>query len=555
MGFQNPSLTAFCAIFLLSVPAFSLDFWSEGPSQEIAAQIAARMTAEELAGQVLMIGYLGDSVSSATWDWVARKGAGGIKIFGWNANDLKKLVLSIRTLQSATQENRFKIPLLIATDQEGGWVRHIRGSTSQTPGNLAIGSSGLPYDAFKTGFYIGEELKALGINMNFAPTVDIYTNKEAHVIGPRAFSSDPVQVAVMSVAFYKGLEQARVIATAKHFPGHGNASEDSHGRLPEIRGNYEDLKHRELIPYAYLIKEGIPAIMSGHLWFPEITGKAEPASLSPFFVEKVLRNDLAYTRLVITDDLFMEGARPDSLGFDEAVEKSLRAGNDMALLSQPAAAQEAAWKRLAEKAKKDPSFEKRLRSAAQTIIRIKLEYLKGTGSVPLTPSLTGLAARIPDPEGRGFFFEQAARSVAVVKKDRIPLPTGQEVLVIGPYEGFFEAFRERFGQARFLPYGYNPFFQFEKSVRDRMLLDAASAKTIVFNLVTPGSLFLLKALEPFKQKLTVVSLLTPIYLRETPWVSSAIAAYGANRDSFEAAVAVLAGDFVPTGKVPLPLEP
>ncbi|MFW5712804.1 MAG: glycoside hydrolase family 3 N-terminal domain-containing protein, partial [Spirochaetota bacterium] len=160
-----------------------------------AERLVAAMSDTELLGQVFLLGYFGQTPSPQILDWIRDKHIGGVKIFGWNAENLQELGRSIGIMQSAATESGLRIPLFIATDQEGGWVRHIKGDTSITPGNLAIGATSLPYDAYYTGLYIGKELRSLGINMNFAPTVDIYSKENAHVIGPRAFAEDPLTTA------------------------------------------------------------------------------------------------------------------------------------------------------------------------------------------------------------------------------------------------------------------------------------------------------------------------------------------------------------------------
>ena len=248
-------------------------FFGSGEKSVHAATLVRNMSDPEVLGQVLMLGYEGTGVSPELLDFITDYHIGNIKIFGWNVESLGKLAESIGTMQKTAMGIGQGIPLIIATDQEGGWVRHIKAGTSITAGNLAIGATGLPYDAYYSGYYIGQELKSLGVNMNFAPTVDVYTNPEAHVIGPRAFSDDPVKTAALAVAYFHGLENAGIIATAKHFPGHGNASEDSHGAMPVIDTDLTTLWDVDLLPYRHLVREGIPAIMSGHLCYPRIGGE------------------------------------------------------------------------------------------------------------------------------------------------------------------------------------------------------------------------------------------------------------------------------------------
>ena len=149
--------------------ADSISFQSDLPEEELADNLISQMSPEDLMGQVLMLGYQGELASETILEWISRYKIGGIKVFGWNANDLSVLAETIGTMQETALSTPLGIPLIVATDQEGGWVRHIKGESSITPGNLAIGASGLPYDAFQTGYYIGMELRELGINMNFRP--------------------------------------------------------------------------------------------------------------------------------------------------------------------------------------------------------------------------------------------------------------------------------------------------------------------------------------------------------------------------------------------------
>ena len=163
------------AVYSDGYPA-DLNFWSDYPDEELAEAIIGRMTDEELLAQVLMFGWSGAEPSSLLYQWISERGLGSVKLYGWNTDNIYDVADSVSSLQQKSVECRFKIPLFVATDQEGGLVRHVKGEMSDTPGNLAIGSSGYPYDAYYSGFYIGRELNALGINMNFAPTVDIYSS-------------------------------------------------------------------------------------------------------------------------------------------------------------------------------------------------------------------------------------------------------------------------------------------------------------------------------------------------------------------------------------------
>ena len=168
----------------------NIDFWSDYPNDLLADTLVNRMSDEELLSQILMFGWAGQEPSDLLNQWVSNRGLGSVKVFGWNTDNINLVAKSIRSLQQKSQARNFKIPLFVATDQEGGWIRHVKGDTSDTPGNMAIGAGGYPIDAYYSGFYINREIRALGINMNFAPTVDLYTNLNSTVIGPRSFGSD-----------------------------------------------------------------------------------------------------------------------------------------------------------------------------------------------------------------------------------------------------------------------------------------------------------------------------------------------------------------------------
>ena len=192
------------------------------------------------------------------------------------------------------------------TDQKAA-DQHIKGKQRYAR-KSAIGASGLPSDAWHSGYYIGRELAALGINLNFAPTLDLYTDHDSTVIGPRSFGENPEAAGILGAAFSQGSRKAGVLSTAKHFPGHGHTGLDSHGHLPVIDIDEETLRNRELIPFVYLIRSGVPAIMSAHLSFPRITAGGKPATFFQMVLQDLLRGELGFEGLIITDDIMMNGA-------------------------------------------------------------------------------------------------------------------------------------------------------------------------------------------------------------------------------------------------------
>ena len=248
----------------------------------------------------------------------------------------------------------------------------------------------------------------------------------------------------------------------------------------------------------------------------------------------------------------MEGARIDGKPLAVSAETALRAGNDMIMMSQPLEDQIATWNLFLALAKSDPIFLARLKESAARILRVKIRYLTPDTRVPLNPTLAA-AYRIPTQEAKNFFFQQALRSVSILKPQRIPL-TDKNPLVVTVYPRFFEAVKARFPGAQLFDLNWDPFFSFSDPQAARLKQLLPSASSVIFNMVTPGSAELLKLLRPWSGKITVASLLTPAYLHSIPWVDSAVASYGTSYDSMEALVSALAGDFIPQGKVPLDLS-
>jgi beta-N-acetylhexosaminidase len=546
-------LLAAAALAAARLPAAAVSFHDPGPAADIAARVTAAMTDEELLGQVMMLGYPGPLAESEIPRWISERGIGGVKIFPRNVEDLPSLASDIARMQRLATGGRMGIPLFVSTDQEGGWVRQIKGETSIAPGNLALGASGSPHDALRTGYYLGRELAALGINMNFAPTADVYANPEASVIGPRSFGSDPAQAGLLSAAWARGMRKAGVLCTAKHFPGHGSADKDSHGRLPVIPADMALLSERDILPYRILVREGIPAIMSGHLAFPGILGATTPASLSRYFMHSVLRDMLGFTGLVITDDMEMEGALVGGIDTATACRRALEAGNDIVLVSHTPAVQERTWRALSAEMRRSGAFRAVVAGSARRVVLAKLELFRGGNAPALSPTPAAARAGIPAPGARDFFFQSACRAVTTLRAGRVPWkPKPREkVLLVGQFPEFLEEGRRRIPSADTLLFPFMPFYQSRPEDRARIPARARGYDTVVFCLANYNSLSILQALRGTAARLIVVSALSPVYLDEAPWVETALAVYGNSADCFRAGFAALAGDFVPGGRLPV----
>ncbi len=533
-----------------------IDFWSDYPHDILAQTIVDRMTDEELLSQILMFGWAGAEPSALLNAWVSDRGLGSVKVFGWNTDDIHQVARSVNSLQQRAATRRFKIPLFVATDQEGGWIRHVKGDTTDTPGNMAIGASGYPIDAYYSGYYINREIKALGINMNFAPTVDIYTNLDSSVIGPRSFGSDPQKVGILGEAFAKGSMDAGVIPTAKHFPGHGDTDVDSHGRLPYIDIDFETLMNRELVPFKYLIASGIPAIMSGHLEFPQIQENGIPSSLSKKFLTDILRGQLGYEGLIITDDMMMNGATLYTGTLYGAVQMAIEAGNDIILSSTTAGLNEALWTRNLALMKSEGSFHERVKDAAYRVIKAKLEYFKSGNAAPLYPDANTIDQFIPDKQGQQFFFEEACRAVTVYKAGDFPYhpKEGERILIAGPFLSLYSEGRKRYPQARTFHFSYElaaDQSNYDEWNASSLVSVAAGYDTIIINVFNEHSANIARRLRYMGKKVIILSIMSPVPVLDFDWADTILCGYSYSDFSFQALFAALNGEIECEGTIPL----
>ena len=533
----------------------NIDFWSDLPNDILAEVIIQRMTNDELLSQILMFGWSGAEPTALLNAWVQERALGSVKVFGWNTDDINLVAKSITELQKKAQSCRFKIPLYVATDQEGGSVRHVKGDTSDTPGNLAIGSSGYPQDAYYTGYYIGQELRALGINMNFAPTIDIYSTIESTVIGPRSFGENPEYTGILGASWAKGHADAGIIATAKHFPGHGDTDVDSHGALPVINIDEETLFSRELVPFISLIESGVPAIMTGHISFPKIVPNGEPASLSKTFVTKILREKLGYNGLVITDDIMMQGAWQYAGVVSNVVKLAIEAGNDIVISSSTAGLNEALWRNNLQLMTTDENFFNQVRTAAHRVVKSKLDYFKGKNPVPLYPDVTKVDSSIPAPGSEDFFFQQACRSISALKTGTFPytseMAAKEKVLLCGQFFAYGDELIKRYPNAEFYSYKYNMDNENLSKYLSELPYYARRFDTVIFCVSDPGSARLAKSLKDAGCRVIIISILSPNYVIDLDFADTILLAYSYSDFSFQAVAAALAGEIDISGNLPL----
>ena len=545
----------FLIIFLSSnVFSQSVTFWTEMPNAQLAKAIVDEMTDIELYSQILMFGWAGSEPPELLYQWVER-GLGSVKVFGWNTDDIKLVAKSVSSLQKKSISNRFQIPLFVATDQEGGWIRHVKGDTSITPGNMAIGASGYPVDSYYSAYYISREIKALGINMNFAPTVDLFTDHASTIIGTRSFGDDPDKAGILGTMFAAGSSAAGVIPTVKHFPGHGDTSIDSHGKLPVINIDFNTFKEREIVPYLYLIQEKVPAVMSGHLSYPQIEPSGAPASLSRYFLTDLLRNQLGYEGIIITDDMMMTGATSYAGSLSTAVRMAIEAGNDIILSSTTAKLNESLWVKNLELMKTDQSFHARVKDAAYRVIKAKLDYYKSNTAspAPLYPEAETLDRYIPDREGEKFFFEQACRSITIEKQGLMPLTAENagRVLLMGSLNSFFQAEKLRFPQAGEFRFSYDTGPNETQWVLDNLPGTAARYDTVIICVSCDNHVKIAEYFKNQNKRVIIFSTRSPVLSEDLFWADTILLGYSWRcDDTMKAMAALLSGEYSAVGVKP-----
>lgn len=293
---------------------------------------ARALSLEEKVGQLLMVHFHGEVANEDARTLIQDTKVGGFIYYEWaNGLNSPQQVRTLSTsLQELTRSNPTPIPLLIAVDQEGGIVARLNKGFTKFPGNKALGETGDPQLARSVAFAIGQELQAVGINMNLAPVVDANINPRNPVIGVRSFGENPEIVIVFGQNALNGYREARIITTLKHFPGHGDVVIDPHEGLPVVDKTIQELRQVELLPFARLAASA-DAIMTAHILVPALD--SENCSTLSKKTLTYLRDTIGFQGVIIADSLVMEGVTKqcnDSV--DEAAIQALEAGCDILML-------------------------------------------------------------------------------------------------------------------------------------------------------------------------------------------------------------------------------
>lgn len=433
-------------------------------------EILAGMTIDQKIGQMIMPDFrmwqaegedaqsdmtvLNDEVAEI----IDKYDFGGVILFAENVKETEQTLKLTTDMQNAAITNEAgngDIPLLITIDQEGGIVYRL-GSGTALPGNMAIGATNSEEDARLAGEIIGRELSALGINVNFAPVFDTNNNPNNPVIGLRSISSDPQRVARLGVPMMQGMQEYNIATAAKHFPGHGDTATDSHTGLPLVDKSYEELKNLELIPFQAAVDNGVDMLMTAHIQYPQIEkdtviSKADgsevyvPATLSDDIITGVVREDMGFDGVVVTDAMNMD-AISTNFGESEAVIMAIQADVDICLMPT-------ILRSKADMAKMDQIIadvkaaledgtitEDMLNDSVKRILTLKekrgiLDYASDTRT--WEEKLANANEQVGSDLNRDLEREISADAVTVVKNDDMVLPLNpkadEKVLLLGAY--------------------------------------------------------------------------------------------------------------------------
>ena len=363
------------------------------PEPDPLAERLAAMTVEEKVGQLLIGGFEGTEIGDQATRLVQEYQVGGLILYGRNIAGAGQLVTLTNGLKALNGDG---IPLFLSIDQEGGGVDRMPPEVRRTPGAYCVGQTGSVPAAQSYGDVLAAECAAFGLNLDFAPVLDVWSNPGNTVIGQRAFSADARTVAGLGPAAARRMMDQGVIPAVKHFPGHGDTAVDSHVGLPVVDKSPEELEETELIPFRAAIQSAgtdgqVPAVMVAHILLTQLDPE-RPACLSPAVVTGLLREELGFAGAVLTDDLTM-GAVTQSYGLGEAAVLAVEAGCDILLVCHGQDSVPAVRTALLEAVASGRITAERLDESVYRILRLKTEYAL-TNEPVSPPDLEALNAQI-----------------------------------------------------------------------------------------------------------------------------------------------------------------
>lgn len=322
-------------------------------------------------GQLFLVGFEGLQVPSDFEHAIREYHLGGTIYFKRNVESPVQLAMLSNQLQFECRSKDLS-PLLIAIDHEGGKVDRLSPPFTHFPGMDLVGEIGSPKLAFHVGLAMGKELEAIGVNVDFAPVADVLTNPQNPIMAGRAFSSDPEMCAKMGSGVCRGLQKSGVAAVAKHFPGHGDTSEDSHLTLPSVERTLAESEAIEFVPFRRLIRSRVEGVMTAHILNRKLDPDF-PATLSPKIINDILRAQLRFQKVVFSDDMEMK-AISDNYGVEDSAVLAIKAGCDILIYRGDSGFPVAAYEAIIKAVEDRKLSKERIEISVQRILNLKKTY-------------------------------------------------------------------------------------------------------------------------------------------------------------------------------------
>jgi beta-N-acetylhexosaminidase len=517
------------------------------------------MTTEQKVGQLFLVYFDGTNLSPDLEKMITEYHVGGIIIFPHNLNTLSDLAMLISDAQQAAAGHEPQIPLFVAADQEGWPIWRLPNGATVFPSNMALGATHSTEDARLMAQVMAEEMIALGINMNLAPVMDVNSNPANPIIGTRSFGSSPDLVSRLGTAMIETYQSHGIVATAKHFPGHGDTSVDSHLELPTIEHDLGRLNAVELPPFQAAISGGVDCIMTAHVHVPALHGEPDrPATLSAPILQGLLRKQMGFQGLIATDSLGMLGIT-SRYDLPTATVLAFEAGVDLLLFGHdpghPPSEQRAAYEKLLNLVEHGSITMNRLDDSVRRILRVKLRrgILHGQEE-----DLDRTLESIGVPDHLAAARRVALDSITLVRDEDglLPLTPEASMLVIYPRggAGLGQAILHRAPHTTLFEVSEDPTWQEVIHAMDR----AGRAELVIVGTRNvrqhPDQAQLVQTLLG-ERRLVVVALDSPYDLSSYPEASTYLATYGRAPVSLEALAEALFGAEAPRGRLPVELAP
>ena len=517
--------------------------------------ILSKMSLEEKVGQVIFGFFRGPVLTPELEEMIRDYHLGGIILYSSAGNTESPIQVAslINAVQYCAEKHR-QIPPLVSIDQEGGLVARLTEGVTVFPGNMALGATRNTELAKKAAEICARELRILGITLNFAPVVDVNSNPANPIIGIRSFGSDPEIVSTLGATMIEPYKKERVLCTAKHFPGHGDAGIDSHTGLPFINRSREDLEKVELVPFLQMVQNGVPAVMSAHIVVPDLSeGDDFPATLSKEILS-ILRDDWGFNGLIITDSMGM-GAIDQRWGMEEASILAFQAGADVLLFgadkNHEPAEQKAVYQALLGAVQTGRIRESRLDESVKRILYAKTDAAVFSNSYPDFANIDELAS----PESYKIAREIAMQSITLIKNSEHLLPIDKQVSIpiIWPkdYEKSLQLLLKNCPNLKPFLLSIEPSDEERKALREKIREN--DMKIIACYDLHRNTQWKELVDSLSNEKTILIAMRSPYDFLKVTDYGTAIATYGDRPVSIEALGCILKGEIQPNGQLPVEL--